>query len=61
MPPLGEDTETLVHAANGRFLLCMRREEKLLPATVVREQVAERIAQIERNRRARSIARSGCS
>lgn len=46
--PLGEETETLVHAAGGRYLLCMRREEKLLPATVVREQVAERIAGIEK-------------
>lgn len=45
--PLGEGAEALVHAANGRFLLCMRREEKLLPGTVVREQVAERIAKIE--------------
>jgi recombination associated protein RdgC len=48
VPPLGEDTEALVHSAGGRHLLCMRREEKLLPATVVREQVAERIAGIEK-------------
>lgn len=47
VPPLGSETETLVHAAAGRFLLCVRREEKLLPATVVREQVAERVEQIE--------------
>jgi recombination associated protein RdgC len=47
VPPLGEETEALVHAAGGRFLLCMRREEKLLPAAVVREQLAERIAVIE--------------
>ena len=46
-PPLGEDTEVLVHAAAGRYLICMRREEKLLPASVVREQAAERISQIE--------------
>ena len=48
VPPLGETAETLVHAAGGRMLLCMRREEKLLPATVVREQVADKIAEIER-------------
>ncbi len=47
VPPLGAGTETLVHAANGRYLLCMRREEKLLPATVVREQVEERVTRIE--------------
>jgi recombination associated protein RdgC len=46
--PLGDDEAAhLVHAANGRILLCMRREEKLLPATVVREQLQERISAIE--------------
>jgi recombination associated protein RdgC len=49
VPPLGEQTETLVHAANGRFLFCLQREEKLLPASVVREQLVERIGQIERD------------
>lgn len=47
VPPLGEQTEALVHAAGGRYLLCVRREEKLLPATVVREMVEEKVAQIE--------------
>ena len=48
VPALGEATETLVHAANGRYLLCLRRQEKLLPASVVRDQVAEQVASIER-------------
>ena len=48
VPPLGEETEALVHAAAGRYLLCMRREEKLLPASVVREQLTDKIAEIER-------------
>ncbi len=56
VPPLGGDTETLVHAAGGRFLLCLRREEKLLPATVVREQLGERIADIEKEQ-ARKVYR----
>jgi recombination associated protein RdgC len=47
VPPLGGETEALVHAAGGRFLFCARREEKLLPATVVREQLAEKVEQIE--------------
>ena len=46
-PPLGAETESLVHQADGRLLLCMRREERLLPASVVREQLAERIQKIE--------------
>ena len=47
VPPLGGESEALVHAAAGRLLLKMKREEKLLPATVVREQLDEKIAQIE--------------
>ncbi len=44
--PLGEESEELVHAAGGRLLVAMKREEKLLPATVVREQLEEKIATI---------------
>ena len=47
VPPLGEESEALVHAAAGRMLLKLKREEKLLPATVVREQVDEKVAIIE--------------
>jgi recombination associated protein RdgC len=47
VPPLGEESEQLVHAAGGRLLLKLKREEKLLPATVVREQLDEKIAAIE--------------
>ncbi len=54
--PLGEESESLVHAANGRLLLCARREEKLLPATVVREQLEEKIAAIE-SEQARKVYR----
>ena len=47
VPPLGEESEELAHAAGGRLLLKMRREEKLLPSSVVREQLDEKIAHIE--------------
>jgi len=47
VPPLGDETEALVHAANGRILLCLKREEKLLPSTVVREQLDEKVAVVE--------------
>jgi len=47
VPPLGEESEALVHAAAGRLLVCMKREERLLPAAVVREQLQEKIAAIE--------------
>lgn len=45
--PLAVDNGPLVHAGGGRLLLRLQREERLLPATVVREQLAERVASIE--------------
>ena len=47
VPPMGEDAEELVHAAAGRLLIKLKREEKLLPSTVVREQLDEKVALIE--------------
>lgn len=46
-PPLGREGQTFVHAANGRSLICARREERILPAAVIKEAVDERIAVIE--------------
>ncbi len=46
-PPLGRDAQLLVHAANGCLMVCARREERLLPASVVREVLADRVAEIE--------------
>lgn len=46
-PPLGRDSQALVHAANGCLMVCARREERLLPACVVREVLADRVAEIE--------------
>jgi len=47
VPPTGIDDASLVHAAGGKMLLKLRREEKLLPSTVVREQLEDKIAGIE--------------
>src|SRR5690606_23539546 len=38
---------TLVHSANGALLICLREEKKLLPASVVREALDERIREVE--------------
>ena len=46
-PPLGEESGAMVHAAAGRLLIKLKREEKLLPSTVVRELLEEKVAQIE--------------
>ncbi len=46
-PPLGRKAVDLVHGVNGRLLLCLRTEEKVLPATVINQTLSERIAVIE--------------
>lgn len=56
VPPVGGDSEELVLAAGGRFLIKLKREEKLLPSTVVREQLEEKVALIE-HEQARKVYR----
>ena len=45
--PLGRDGSMLTHAANGFIMVCARREERLLPASVVRDALDERVAATE--------------
>ncbi|WP_227096118.1 recombination-associated protein RdgC [Aeromonas veronii] len=45
--PLGKFGSTLTHAANGQILLCARREDKILPTAVIKEQLAEKVGAIE--------------
>ncbi len=47
VPPLGRHGDQLVHAAGGRLMLCLRREERILPAAVVHEALEEKVEQIE--------------
>ena len=47
VPALGDDTTELVHAAGDFWLIRLRREERLLPASVVRSETNERIAEIQ--------------
>ena len=53
-PPLGRLGQALVHSANGCALVCMRREDRLLPPAVVREELEERVARVE-NSEARAV------
>jgi recombination associated protein RdgC len=46
-PPLGGDSEQLCFTADGCFLVCQRREEKILPASVVNDALADKVQQIE--------------
>lgn len=45
--PLGKHGEALVHEANGNIMICARKDEKILPASVVREIVDEKVAELE--------------
>ena len=47
VPPMGSDSEQLVHATSGFMLVKARREERILPASVIAEHMAERIADME--------------
>ena len=43
----GKHGEALCHFSNRKILVCAKREEKVLPAAVINEIVAEKIEQIE--------------
>jgi len=45
--PLGKHGETLVHSANGYHLIALRREDKILPSSVIKELMEERAEAIE--------------
>lgn len=54
--PLGKQGDQLVHATNGNLMLCMRREDRILPASVVREVMEEKVDEIEA-KEGRSVGR----
>lgn len=45
--PLGKQAESLVHAANGFILLTMAHQERMLPSSVIKEELDERVTDIE--------------
>ncbi|WP_372972875.1 recombination-associated protein RdgC [Marinobacter sp.] len=47
VPPLGKHGELLVHSAGGYHLVTLRKEEKVLPAPVIKEMVEEKAEAIE--------------
>lgn len=44
---LGKHGDTSVHSADGNFLICARKEEKMLPASVIKDMVEEKINLLE--------------
>ncbi len=45
--PIGKSTQQLVHNCNGFMMLCGKKEERVLPASVVNEIVQEKIFETE--------------
>jgi len=45
--PLGKAGQMMSHCTNGRIMVCARKEERLLPASVVRDAVEVQAEQIE--------------
>jgi len=45
--PLGQGSETMVFQSGANLMICLRREDKVLPASLVREQVEEQALAIE--------------
>lgn len=45
--PIHRSRDYLVHAAGGCVLICMRREQKVIPASAVKEALEERVVAIE--------------
>jgi recombination associated protein RdgC len=44
---LGKHGSSVIHAVNGNILLCARKEEKILPAPVVKDMLEQKIALLE--------------
>lgn len=53
--PLGRASDALVHANNGFMMICAKKEEKVIPASVINEMLQDKISEIE-EREARKLA-----
>lgn len=45
--PLGRNGQMLTHSAGDKTLFCLRKQERILPAAVVKEELEERVQAIE--------------
>ncbi len=45
--PFGRDNVQYVHASNGYWLFTMAHQERLLPSSVIREELDERVAELQ--------------
>ncbi|WP_427983614.1 recombination-associated protein RdgC [Agarivorans sp.] len=45
--PMGKFGHSMVHVVGNEYLLCAKKEEKMLPASVIRDSLQEKIEQLE--------------
>ncbi|MCS3432373.1 recombination-associated protein RdgC [Klebsiella sp. BIGb0407] len=45
--PMGQHSDTLTHIANGQIIICARKEEKMLPASVIKQTLEAKINKLE--------------
>lgn len=60
MPPLGKDAPLLTHVTNNCIMICACQEQKILPASVIKDELEERLAalEIEEDRKIRGKERA---
>ena len=49
VPPLGDNGSEFIHTVGGYIMICMKKQDKVLPAAVINELVAEKVAEIRAN------------
>lgn len=47
VPPLGQLSDRLYHLANDQLLLVIQRQEKMLPSSVIKDELTKKIAKLE--------------
>jgi recombination associated protein RdgC len=57
VPPLGHNGKSLVHITNGHWMICAKRQEKILPGGVIREMLEDKIRLIQQQE-GRNVARA---
>ncbi|HEY0209954.1 recombination-associated protein RdgC [Acerihabitans sp.] len=45
--PLGDKSDALTHAVNDQIIICVRKEEKILPSSVVKQELNGKIDKLE--------------
>ncbi|MCG8707158.1 recombination-associated protein RdgC [Brenneria sp. 4F2] len=45
--PMGSHSDALTHVVNGQFIICARKEEKILPSPVIKQTLQAKIERLE--------------